>query len=67
VVAERGNTSLRGDAAAGAILGAAVTRIAANLVAINLAGHPEDKRLEKGAALAAAAAASAERAMTTTT
>jgi formiminotetrahydrofolate cyclodeaminase len=60
-VAESGKASLRGDAAAGAILGAAATRIAANLVAINLASRPDDW-VQRGANLAAAAFASAERA-----
>ena len=62
-VAAHGKTSVRGDAAAGAVLGAAAARVAANLVAINLAGSRDDERVERGAALATAAAASAERAL----
>jgi formiminotetrahydrofolate cyclodeaminase len=64
-VAESGKPGLRGDAAAGAILGAAAARVAANLVAINLAGRP-DERVRRGAELAAAASVSAEQALETT-
>ena len=64
-VAESGKTSVRGDAAAGAMLAAAAARVAANLVAINLASHP-DERVQRGADLAAAASASAEQAMEAT-
>jgi formiminotetrahydrofolate cyclodeaminase len=64
-VAESGKTSLRGDAAAGALLGAAAARVAANLVAINLASRP-DERVRRGADLAAAASVSAERALEAT-
>ena len=54
-----GKIGLRGDAAAGAVLAAAGARIAANLVAINLAGSPGDERVDRAAALAVAAADSA--------
>jgi formiminotetrahydrofolate cyclodeaminase len=64
-VAESGKASVRGDAAAGAILGAAAARVAANLVAINLASRP-DERVRRGADLADAASVSAERAMEAT-
>ena len=64
-----GKIGLRGDAAAGAVLAAAGARIAANLVAINLAGSPDDERVDRAAALAAAAAraaAAADRALRAT-
>jgi formiminotetrahydrofolate cyclodeaminase len=64
-VAESGRTTLRGDAAAGAILGAAAARVAANLVAINV-GVRSDERVSRGADLAAAAAVSAEQALEAT-
>jgi formiminotetrahydrofolate cyclodeaminase len=64
-VAESGSTMLRGDAAAGAILGAAAARIAANLVAINV-GVSSDERVRRGADLAAAASVSAEQALQAT-
>jgi methenyltetrahydrofolate cyclohydrolase len=66
VVAAHGNHHLRGDAAAGSLFGAAATRVAANLVAINLERQAGDERVARGAALAAQAAASAERALATT-
>ena len=44
-VAECGNPNLRGDAAAGALLGEAAARVAANLVAINLATTETDERI----------------------
>jgi formiminotetrahydrofolate cyclodeaminase len=64
-VAESGKPSLRGDAAAGAILGSAAARVAANLVAINLASR-SDEWVRRAGDLAAAASASAERAMEAT-
>lgn len=62
LVADSGNTNLRGEAAGGAALGAAAARISANLVSINLAASENDKRIEQGAEFAAAAAESAGRA-----
>jgi formiminotetrahydrofolate cyclodeaminase len=64
-VAESGRATLRGDAAAGAILGAAAARVAANLVAINV-GVTSDERVRRGADLAAAASVSAEQALEAT-
>jgi methenyltetrahydrofolate cyclohydrolase len=58
-VAEEGNPNVRGDAAAAADLAAAVTSIAARLVAINASG---DARIAESHALATAAAESARRA-----
>src|SRR5262249_29432684 len=46
-VAERGNQSVRGDAAAVALLSAAAARAAANLVAINLAAGVGDELVER--------------------
>jgi glutamate formiminotransferase/formiminotetrahydrofolate cyclodeaminase len=65
LVTADGKRSVRGDAAAGAVLGAAVASVAANLVAINLARTPGDERTARAAALAASAAAAAERAVAT--
>jgi formiminotetrahydrofolate cyclodeaminase len=64
-VATHGNPNLRGDGAAGAVFGAAAARVAADLVAINLASRPNDERVERAAALANAATASAEQALAT--
>jgi methenyltetrahydrofolate cyclohydrolase len=58
LVAEEGNPNVRGDAAAGADLAAAVALIAARLVAINAGG---DARVAESHALATAAAESAGR------
>jgi formiminotetrahydrofolate cyclodeaminase len=46
-VAVHGNPNLRGDATAGAMLAAAGTRAAANLVEINLGALPTDARRAK--------------------
>jgi formiminotetrahydrofolate cyclodeaminase len=59
-----GNPNLRGDATAGALLAAAGARAAANLVAINLEGRPEDDRPARAARFAAEAAEAADRALT---
>ena len=61
--AEHGNPSLRGDATAGALLAAAATRAAANLVEINLASRPADERIEAARTHVLAAADSADRAL----
>jgi formiminotetrahydrofolate cyclodeaminase len=61
-VAEAGAPSLRGDASAGAVLGAAAARAAATLVAINLAASPNDERVSRAEAAATRAATEAERA-----
>jgi formiminotetrahydrofolate cyclodeaminase len=61
--AEHGKAALRGDAAAGAVLGAAAARVAANLVVVNLAGSPGDERVRRSEELAGTAAVSAERAL----
>ena len=45
-----GNVNLQGDAVTGALLAEAACRSAARLVEINLAGRPEDPRLERAAA-----------------
>lgn len=55
-VAAAGNPNLRGDAITGALLAAAAARAAAALVAINLAGVPDDDRPARAAQLAAEAA-----------
>ena len=55
-VAESGKPALQGDALAGADLAAAAARAAARLVAINLAGAPEDPRLARAEAAARTAA-----------
>lgn len=60
-VAEDGNPQLRGDAIAAALLGAAAARIAAVMVADNLARTPDDARLARSSAAAAAATRGAER------
>jgi formiminotetrahydrofolate cyclodeaminase len=64
-VTEHGNPNLRGDAAAGAALADAAARAAANLVAINLKGSPEDARTRRAGELAAAASEAAGRALGT--
>ena len=63
--AEHGNPNLRGDATAGALIAAAATRAAANLVEINLAGSPTDERLQRAQGHALAAADAADRALKT--
>jgi formiminotetrahydrofolate cyclodeaminase len=60
---EQGNPNLRGDAAAGALFAEAGTRVAASLVAINLASTADDRRVTQAAAYAAAASEAAERAL----
>ena len=60
LVGEEGNPNLRGDATAGANLAAAVTSIAARLVAINASAG--DERIAAASALAERAAAEAARA-----
>jgi methenyltetrahydrofolate cyclohydrolase len=62
-VAENGNPNLRGDAAAAALLAEAATRVAANLVEINLATTEADERITRARRLATAARAAAERAV----
>ena len=62
-VAEHGNPNLRGDAAAAAVLAEAGARVAANLVAINLAGDRGGRASRPRAALAAAASEAARRAL----
>ena len=59
LVAEDGNPNVKGDAAAGADLAAAVASIAARLVAIN--ADPSDARVGAAATLAARAANAAQR------
>jgi formiminotetrahydrofolate cyclodeaminase len=56
-LAAAGNPNLRGDAITGGLLAAAGARAAADLVAINLAGAPEDDRTARAARLANEAAA----------
>jgi len=63
LVAAEGNPSLRGDAAAAAVLGEAAARIATNLVEINLATTQEDERLGRARQLVTAASAAAKRAV----
>src|ERR687898_1863679 len=54
-LAEQGRRALRGDALAGADLAAGACRAAARLVEIDLAGAPDDPRLARARAAAAAA------------
>lgn len=63
LVAAEGKASLRGDAAAAAVLGEAAARIATNLVEINLATTQEDERLGRARELVTAASAAAKRAV----
>ncbi len=58
-VAAHGNPNLVGDAAAGVALAAAAARIAARLVALNLADDPGDPRTAETARLAGNAEAAA--------
>jgi formiminotetrahydrofolate cyclodeaminase len=60
---EHGNPNLRGDAAAGALFAGAGARVAAALVAINLASAADDRPVTEAAAHAAAAGEAAERAL----
>jgi methenyltetrahydrofolate cyclohydrolase len=62
-VANHGNPNLRGDAATGAVLAESSARAAAALVAINLASHPGDGRIEGSSGLVSIAAAAAARAL----
>jgi formiminotetrahydrofolate cyclodeaminase len=62
-IAERGNPNLRGDAAAAAILASAASRVAANLVEINLATVEGDDRVERARAVVRSAERAARRAV----
>jgi methenyltetrahydrofolate cyclohydrolase len=62
-IAENGNPNLRGDAAAAALLADAATRVAANLVEINLATTEADERIGRARSLAQNARAAADRAV----
>jgi formiminotetrahydrofolate cyclodeaminase len=53
-LAAEGNPTLRGDAMTAALLAAAATKAAANLVEINLEARPEDDRIALARALAKA-------------
>ena len=53
---QTGNPNLSGDAATGVLLADAACVAAANLVAINLAGHPGDARIAAAHALVARSA-----------
>jgi formiminotetrahydrofolate cyclodeaminase len=61
VVAEEGDPSVRGDAAAAAMLALGATRAAAHLVEINLGVLEHDERLLRATRLAADAAAASAR------
>lgn len=61
-LAEQGNPNLRGDAAAGAVLAEAGSRIAASLVRINV-GQPADSRVGAAESSAQAAAVAAHDAL----
>jgi len=63
LLAENGNPTVRGDAAAGAVLAEAGTRAAAHLVRINLGAAPDDTRVTRALAVAEAASLSARRAL----
>jgi formiminotetrahydrofolate cyclodeaminase len=62
-IADCGNPNLRGDAAAAAILASAATRVAANLVEINLATMEGDDRVERARAVVRNAERAAQRAV----
>jgi formiminotetrahydrofolate cyclodeaminase len=62
-LAENGNPNLRGDAAGAALLAEAATRVAANLVEINLATTETDDRIGRARQLVQNARAAAERAV----
>jgi formiminotetrahydrofolate cyclodeaminase len=61
--ARTGPSHLRGDAIAGALIAEGACQAAARLVAINLAGRPDDKRLVELAELTSRAAAVREAAL----
>jgi formiminotetrahydrofolate cyclodeaminase len=63
LLVERGEPSLRADAAAAALLAQAGARAAATLVEVNLATTPSDERVTRARALAEAATAASERAL----
>jgi formiminotetrahydrofolate cyclodeaminase len=60
-IAVRGNQNLRGDAAAAAILASSATRVATNLVEINLATTEGDDRIERARAFVRSAETAARR------
>jgi formiminotetrahydrofolate cyclodeaminase len=62
-LARHGNPNVRGDAVAGAVIAEAGTRAAAHLVRINLGTNPEDPRVSRAVAAAAAAVEAAQRAL----
>ena len=62
LAADQGNPRRRPDAVAAAVLAEAGARVAAHLVAVNLAAAPGDGRVNRVAAAAASAAAAAARA-----
>jgi formiminotetrahydrofolate cyclodeaminase len=62
-VAERGEASLRADAATAALLAQAGARAAATLVEVNLGTTSDDQRVARARALVAAASATSEQAL----
>ena len=62
LLARDGNPAVRGDALAAAFLAEAGAHSAASLVAVNLGATPDDERVARARALAAAAEAAARRA-----
>ena len=62
-IAVSGNPNLRGDAAAAAILASSASRVASNLVEINLATVEGDDRVERARALVRSAERAARRAI----
>ncbi len=62
-IAECGNPNLRGDAASASILASAATRVAANLVEINLATVEGDDRVERARAFLRSAERATRRAV----
>jgi methenyltetrahydrofolate cyclohydrolase len=67
LAAERGDGSLRGEAAAAAVLAHAGARAATNLVTLNLATRPGDERCERAGRAERAASTEAEAALVTET
>jgi methenyltetrahydrofolate cyclohydrolase len=63
LVAQRGEPTLRADAAVAALLALAGARAAATLVEVNLATSTDDQRVERARRLAQAAAAASEQAL----